>query len=69
MTKPIVRIHDTAADEIIDREMTDAEFAEYNEKLEKIAQEELAAKAKETERQAILDRIGISAEELKTILG
>lgn len=69
MTRPIVRIHDTAADEIIDREMTDAEFAEYNEKLQIIAQEELAAKTKEIERQAILERIGLTSDELKTILG
>ena len=69
MTRPIIRIHDTAADEIIDREMTDAEFVEYNEKLQIIAQEELAAKTKEIERQAILERIGLTSDELKTILG
>jgi hypothetical protein len=29
MTKPMVRIHDVSTNEIIDREMTDAEFAQY----------------------------------------
>lgn len=29
MTKPIIRIHDLATDEVIDREMTDEEFAQY----------------------------------------
>lgn len=29
MTKPIIRIHNTETDEIIDREMTDAEFEIY----------------------------------------
>jgi len=29
MTKPIIRIHDVTTDEVIDREMTDAEFEAY----------------------------------------
>jgi hypothetical protein len=29
MTRPIVRIHDLSTDEVIDREMNDAEFAQY----------------------------------------
>jgi hypothetical protein len=33
------------------------------------ADEIVAAKARETQRQAILDRIGLTADELKTILG
>ena len=29
MTKPIIRIHDLSTDTIIDREMTDEEFTQY----------------------------------------
>lgn len=29
MTNPMIRIHNTETDEIIDREMTDEEFADY----------------------------------------
>ena len=29
MTKPMIRIHDLATDEVIDREMTDAEYAQH----------------------------------------
>jgi hypothetical protein len=29
MTKPMIRIHDISTDKVIDREMTDAEFAQY----------------------------------------
>ncbi len=29
MTKPIIRIHNTQTNEVIDREMTDAEFADW----------------------------------------
>ena len=31
MPNPIVRIHDISTDEIIDREMTDEEFAVYEQ--------------------------------------
>lgn len=35
MSRPIIRIHDLATNEVIDREMTEAEFEEYtNPKVE-----------------------------------
>jgi hypothetical protein len=69
MTKPMVRIHNSTTNEIIDREMTDAEFEQYQiDQANAIAyQEALAAKA--TARQAVLDRLGITAEEAQLILG
>ena len=68
-TKPIIRIHDLATNEVIDREMNDAEFAEYkaNEAARAIRQAEI--ETKEQAKAAILDRIGLTADELKTILG
>ena len=68
-TRPTVRIHNTETDEVIDREMNDAEFAQYqaDQAAQAIAQAE--AEAKETAKAAILDRIGLTADELKTILG
>jgi hypothetical protein len=68
-TRPIVRIHDLATDEVIDREMNDAEFANYQVDQEAQAIAKAEAKAKETAKAAILDRIGLTADELKTILG
>lgn len=69
MTKPMVRIHDLATDEIIDREMTTEEFAEYkeNQKIAIAKQQEIEAKA--TARQAIADRLGLTADELAVLLG
>jgi hypothetical protein len=69
LNRPIVRIHDLAIDEVIDREMNDAEFATWQatQATQAIAQAE--ADAKETAKAAILDRIGLTADELKTILG
>ena len=68
-TRPMVRIHDLATDEIVDREMNDAEFAELQSRQEMFVVEKAEAEAKETAKAAILDRIGLTADELKTILG
>lgn len=68
-TRPIVRIHNTETDEIIDREMTDDEFAEYQAEQAERAAKQAEAEAKATARQAILDRLGLSAEEAKILLG
>jgi hypothetical protein len=66
MSRPLVRIHDLATDEVIDREMTAAEFKVYeaDKALEAASQAEAQA-----ERQAILDRLGLTADEVKLLLG
>ena len=68
-TKPIIRIHNIETDEIIDREMNDAEFAVYqaDQTTQAIVKAELASK--ETQRQEILNRLGLTADEAKLILG
>ena len=68
-TRPTIRIHNTETNEVIDREMNDDEFAQYQADKEKAAQVKAEAEAKETAKAAILDRIGLTADELKTILG
>jgi hypothetical protein len=58
-----------ATDEIIDREMTDAEFKIYeaNEKTDTAKQAE--TDAKETAKAALLSRLGITEEEARILLG
>jgi hypothetical protein len=68
-TRPMVRIHNIETDEIIDREMNDDEFAQYQKEQADQAIAKAEADAKETAKTAILDRIGLTADELKTILG
>jgi hypothetical protein len=68
-TRPLVRIHDLATDEIIDREMNDGEFAQYEASKALQITEKAEAEAKASERQAILDRLGLTADEAKLILG
>jgi hypothetical protein len=69
MSRPIIRIHNVETDEVIDREMTAAEFkiAEADQAAQAIVKAE--AEAKEAERQAILDRLGLTADEAKLLLG
>ena len=68
MTKPIIRIHDLTTGEIIDREMSDAEFKSYqaNEKTDTAKQAEADAKA--TAKAALLSKLGITAEEAQILL-
>ena len=68
-TRPMIRIHDLATDEIIDREMNDSEFAQHEaDKVAHKASE--AAKAKtDASKAALLERLGLTEDELKTILG
>jgi hypothetical protein len=69
MSKPMIRIHDLETNEIIDREMTDAEFKAYEtDKAEQLTkQAELDAKA--AQRQSLLDKLGITADEAKLLFG
>jgi hypothetical protein len=69
MAKPMIRIHDLSTNEVIDREMTTAEFKIYEANLVKEAELKAEAEAKETARQAILDRLGLTADEAKLLLG
>jgi len=68
-TRPMVRIHNTETDEVIDREMNDAEFAIYQADQAAQAIAKAEAEVKENAKAVILDRIGLTADELKTILG
>jgi hypothetical protein len=69
MTKPMIRIHDLETNEVIDREMTDAEFASYEaEQAEAVAKAETEA-TKAAEKAALLTRLGITADEAKLLLG
>ena len=67
-TRPMVRIHNTETNEIIDREMNDTEFAQYeaDQATQKAAAD---AKAKaDVEKAVLLARLGLTEDELKTIL-
>ena len=68
MTRPIVRFHNTETDEIIDREMNDEEYAQWEiDVAADIARVEAEEKAVE-DKEALLAKLGISADEAKMLL-
>ena len=69
MTKPMVRIHNLETNEVVDREMNDAEFAQYEANQAAQATAQAAEAAKAAQKQAVLDRLGLTAEEAQLLLG
>lgn len=69
MTKPMIRIHDISTNEVIDREMTNAEFKEFEAEQKVQAIKKAEAEAKAAAKQAIADRLGLTADELAVLLG
>lgn len=66
--KPTIRIHNTETDEVLDREMTAAEFTEYQELQAKAEANKEALLKAETDKAALLVKLGITAEEAKLLL-
>jgi len=69
MSRPMVRIHNTETDEIIDREMNDQEFVQYELIRLEAEAKKAEAETKATQRQAILDRLGLTSDEARLLLG
>ena len=69
MSKPEIKIVNCESGEETIREATNAEIAQFKKDVE-ISNDERSAKAqKEVARQAILDRLGLTADEAKLLLG
>jgi len=69
MSRPIVKIHNIETDEIIEREMNNQEFAAYEENEKWIAARDAEKAAQENKRKALLEKLGITDEEAKLLLG
>ena len=69
MSNPIIRIHDTATDTITDREMTADELAQYELDQAEAEARTAAEAAKAAARQAVLDKLGLTANEAAALLG
>jgi hypothetical protein len=68
-SRPTVRIHNIETDEVIDREMNDAEFAQYETEKAAQAAADAAAAQKAADRAALLAQLGITEEQAKLLLG
>jgi len=69
MSKPTIQIHNIETGEIIEREMNNAELAKYNEGIEAADNMKAEAEAKATQKAALLDRLGITEDEARILLG
>jgi hypothetical protein len=68
MTRPTLAIHNADTGEIIERELTDAELAQHNAEVAAAAARKADLVAKETAKAALLDRLGMTADEAKLLL-
>jgi hypothetical protein len=68
MSRPTIRIHDLATSEVIDREMNDAEFAQYEADQAAEATRQAEAEAKAQAKAALLAQLGITEEQAKLLL-
>lgn len=69
MTKPTIRIVDAQTGEVIDREMTDAEFKAHQDDRAAIAAAESEAQAKADAKAALLAKLGLTEDEAKLLIG
>ena len=68
MTKPTIRIHNTETNEVVDREMTSAEIAQWQADNAEITERQIEAEAKAAQKAALLERLGITDDEAKLLL-
>jgi hypothetical protein len=68
MTNPMVRIHNVETNEILDREMTAAEFKEYEAQQAMTQAREAEKAAKVAAKEAVLTKLGLTAEEAEALL-
>jgi len=68
MSKPIIKIHNVETDEVIEREMNNVEFAQYEADQAAQASERAEAEATATDKAALLTQLGITEEQAKLLL-
>ncbi len=69
MTKPMVRIHNSETDEIIDREMNAEELAQLAADKAAADSTQAAEDKAAADKAALLSKLGITADEAKLLLG
>jgi len=62
-------IHNTQTGEIIERDMTPEELAQHQKDLANAEAEQIKKQEKATAKEALLEKLGISADEAKLLLG
>ena len=68
MTKPIIRIHNTETNEVIDREMSDSEYTQHLKDVAESKARQAEAQAKAQAKTDLLARLGITEDEARLLL-
>lgn len=66
---PLIKIHNSKTDEVIEREMTEAELLEYQDNQEKVLQLKQQKIEKENTKKAVFLKLGLTEEEVKLLIG
>ena len=69
MTNPIIKIVNASTGEEIEREMTALELAQWNKDLDEAQADKEKAAQKATAKTALLERLGITEDEARLLLG
>jgi hypothetical protein len=69
MTTPTITIHNVETGELIQREMNAEELTQFEADKEAETARQAAEVQKSTAKQALLDKLGITAEEAALLLG
>jgi DNA/RNA endonuclease G (NUC1) len=69
MSRPTKIIHNTETNEIIEREFNDEELAQYEIDVADLEAKRSETVAKAAQKAALLDRLGITEDEAKLLLG
>jgi len=65
----MVRIHNIETNEVIDREMNDAEFAQYEIDQKAYSDRKAEIQSNINAKTALLEKLGITEDEAKLLLG
>lgn len=68
MPNPTIRIHNTETGEIVDREMTKAEYDAYKASAAEAEAKQAAEDALKAKKQEVLEKLGLTAEEVAALL-
>ena len=68
MSNPITKIFDASTGETIEREMTDVEYADFQIRIADIQKEKVVEAEAAIAKAALLNRLGITADEAKLLL-
>ena len=66
--KFLIRVHNSETNEIIDREMTKEEIIQFEKIQAELTESSSINESKAVQRQAILDRLGLTPEEAALLL-